>query len=62
MDLVVYIFNPNIQEAEAGGSLGVQDQPRLPRKFQANHTVRICLRKKNQNNKHDVHMHTLMLT
>jgi hypothetical protein len=43
--MVAHTFSPRILEAEAGGSLSVQDQSSLYSKFQHNHDfiVRPCL-------------------
>ena len=46
---VVHTFNPSTQEAEAGGSLWVQDQPGLHSEFQDSqgcYTEKSCLEKK----------------
>ena len=47
----VYDFNPNTWEAEAGGSLWVQEQPGLCSELQDSqgHTVRLFQEKDNNN-------------
>jgi hypothetical protein len=48
--MMVHTFNPRTWEAEAGESLGVQDQPGLPSEFQNSqgYTEKLCLEKQNK--------------
>ena len=54
--VVVHVFDPSTQEAEAGGSLCVQGQPGLHREFQdgQGYIVRPCLKKQTKSPRKDV--------